>query len=75
MGAGGGSRLFWGWWARCAGSSSCCGCWVAVVVGVVLGVSRLASAGGPMGDFHFIFSFLNIYTGYKISVKDNCFTN
>ena len=24
----------------------------------------------------FIFiSFLNIYTGYKISVKDNCFTN
>ena len=50
MGAGGGSRLFWGWWARCAGSSSWCGCWVAVVVGVVLGVSRLASAGGPMGD-------------------------
>ena len=28
-----------------------------------------------MKDISFSFSFLNVYTGYKISVKDNCFTN
>ena len=41
-----------------------------------VGNSMMADLVLLVNSFSFSFiSFLNIYTGYKISVKDNCFTN